>query len=443
MGQVSDIALIVTVADGVIRDVAFGRPGLSKAGLEHLIGKRWIDLVTEESREKVQTLLAGTSPDGRWRHLNFPTPDGDLPISFQTFGLGGGRMLAAGRDERQSAIVQRRFIAAQRQLQDSFSRLQQADMRFHTMLELSELAVLTLNGDNLEVLDVNKTAAELIPGNSRDVVGKSFLALLDKRDTAQAEDVLSRAATVGRIANFDARLRNGSAAHFQVALFRYENASRLLVRIFGSDDQNTQGKSSRPYCDALFSELPYGVVITGTDLRILDVNRAFVDMAQLSVEDNALGQPLERFLGRNGVDTAILASALREHGSVRNFATVLTGSFGGSTEIDVDAIHVGQARQESFGFFIRVSDHGPGRRKITGGDSGAFSERVTKVVGRVSLKDIVRDTTEEIERLCIDTALGMTDNNRAAAAEMLGISRQSLYGKLARFNMVGSDEGNE
>ena len=66
---------------------------------------------------------------------------------------------------------------------------------------------------------------------------------------------------------------------------------------------------------------------------------------------------------------------------------------------------------------------------------------MTEVVGRVSLKEIVRDTADVIERLCIETALGMTDNNRAAAAEMLGISRQSLYAKLARYGIDGDGEG--
>ncbi|NDF03927.1 MAG: transcriptional regulator PpsR, partial [Betaproteobacteria bacterium] len=40
-----------------------------------------------------------------------------------------------------------------------------------------------------------------------------------------------------------------------------------------------------------------------------------------------------------------------------------------------------------------------------------------------------------IERLCIETALKMTRNNRASAADMLGVSRQSLYVKLRRFGL--------
>jgi transcriptional regulator PpsR len=441
MGQVSDMALVVTAADGIIRDVAFGTSNLAEAGIEPLIGRAWRDVVTEESRAKVDALLVGTSLDGRWRHLNFPTSGEDVPISFQAFGLGGGRLLAVGRDERQAAIVQRRFIAAQREVQESFARLQQADMRFHTMLELSDLAVLTLNGDKFEILDINNVAADRLPGNARDLVGRNFLSLFEKVEAAQAEEALVKASSTGRIGTFTARLKAGDEVSFQVALFRYEHASRLLVRLLDHPDLFGNNARASGCSQALFDELPHGVVIAGEDMRIIDANRAFIDLAQLSVEENALGQPLDRFIGRNGVDTAILASALRDNASVRNFATVI---FGAVTEIDVDAVHVNFARRECFGFFIRAADGAKRRRPVVDGAHGsALVEHVTEVVGRVSLKDIVRDTTDEIERLCIETALGMTENNRAAAAEMLGISRQSLYGKLARYGIGAAESDDE
>ena len=61
--------------------------------------------------------------------------------------------------------------------------------------------------------------------------------------------------------------------------------------------------------------------------------------------------------------------------------------------------------------------------------------QMTELVGRMPLKDIVRDTTDLIEQLCIEAALELTHDNRASAAEMLGLSRQSLYVKLRRFNV--------
>ena len=49
-------------------------------------------------------------------------------------------------------------------------------------------------------------------------------------------------------------------------------------------------------------------------------------------------------------------------------------------------------------------------------------------------------TSDAIEELCIRRALQLTGDNRAAAAEILGLSRQTLYAKLRR---IGLDAGPE
>jgi len=40
-----------------------------------------------------------------------------------------------------------------------------------------------------------------------------------------------------------------------------------------------------------------------------------------------------------------------------------------------------------------------------------------------------------IEKLCIEAALEITGDNRASAADILGLSRQSLYAKLRRYGL--------
>jgi DNA-binding NtrC family response regulator len=67
-------------------------------------------------------------------------------------------------------------------------------------------------------------------------------------------------------------------------------------------------------------------------------------------------------------------------------------------------------------------------------------EQLTELVGRVKLKELVRETTDLVERLCIEAALELTKDNRASAADVLGLSRQSLYSKLHRFGLVGSGD---
>ncbi len=47
----------------------------------------------------------------------------------------------------------------------------------------------------------------------------------------------------------------------------------------------------------------------------------------------------------------------------------------------------------------------------------------------------MRESVDVIEKICIEAALDQTNNNRASAAEMLGLSRQSLYIKLRRHGL--------
>jgi DNA-binding NtrC family response regulator len=74
-------------------------------------------------------------------------------------------------------------------------------------------------------------------------------------------------------------------------------------------------------------------------------------------------------------------------------------------------------------------------------DEGVRS--VMELVGSATLKDIVAETTNVVEKMCIETAVELTMNNRVAAAEMLGLSRQSLYVKLRKYGLLSRNEDGE
>jgi transcriptional regulator PpsR len=120
---------------------------------------------------------------------------------------------------------------------------------------------------------------------------------------------------------------------------------------------------------------------------------------------------------------------------VRFFATTLRGEYGSSTEVEISAVAVELQGQSWLGFAMRnverrrVADARPVR------ELPRSVEQMTELVGRVSLRELVRETTDVIERLCIEAALELTGDNRASAAEMLGLSRQSLYVKLRRYGL--------
>jgi DNA-binding NtrC family response regulator len=53
------------------------------------------------------------------------------------------------------------------------------------------------------------------------------------------------------------------------------------------------------------------------------------------------------------------------------------------------------------------------------------------------LKTFIQDVVGLVESDYVRSALEQTDGNRAAAAELLGMSRQSLYAKLERYGLDG------
>ncbi len=106
------------------------------------------------------------------------------------------------------------------------------------------------------------------------------------------------------------------------------------------------------------------------------------------------------------------------------------------SQVEISAVAVRNGGQPSFGFAIRnVGAARAGRRSRRPRPLPRSVEQLTELIGRVPLKDLVREATEVIERLCIEAALELTGDNRASAAEMLGLSRQSLYVKLRRYGL--------
>jgi len=148
---------------------------------------------------------------------------------------------------------------------------------------------------------------------------------------------------------------------------------------------------------------------------------------------------LDRWVGRPGVDLDALIANIREHGSVRHFSTILRGEYGANEEVEISAVSVLTGEYPCYGFTLRNVGAREPAKPNRPRELPRSVEQLTQLVGRVTLKELVRETTDVIERLCIEAALEMTGDNRASAAEMLGLSRQSLYSKLRRFGLGDLD----
>ena len=438
----ADVALIVDDR-GAIHDSSFQQVDLS-AELESygsLLGRPWSDTVTPESRPKVEAMLreaAGGHPS-RWRQVSHRTSRGeDIPLLYAVIPLGRpDRYLAFGRDLRAVAKLQQRLVEAQMAMERDYSRLRHVETRYRILFERSSEAVLIVDGGTQKVVEANPAALRMFEDGARRVIGRSFADVFETDSAAAIYTLLADVRASGRA---EARVRIMSGAELLVSssLFRHETSMLILVRLVAETGASATPAiaSSKAKLIELVQHAPDGYVVTDRDGSIITANAAFLDMAQLTSDEQARGEPLDRWLGRPGIDLGIVISNLRQHGSVRLFATILRGEYGAGADVEVSAVALLDGEEKSFGFSIRNVGRRLSAETKPANELPHSAAQLTELIGRVPLKDIVRETADVIERLCIEAALKMTGDNRASAAEMLGLSRQSLYVKLRRFGLA-------
>ncbi len=440
----ADVVLVLD-GEGVIIDVSSATGAVAASGgTRNWNGRPWAEIVTIESRPKIARLLAeaGDGSHQTWRQVNIPAADGpDLPLSFCAIRVGPkGRMIALGRDLRSVAELQQQLVDAQQALERDYLRLRHLESRYRILFDLTSEGVLVVEGKQLKIIEANPAAAGVLGEPVLKVVGRSILDCVDSVARAQVAQLLDTVHASGKPDQLLVRL-GGQPVTLSVSVMHEEAGELFLLRV--GDPSTAPTPSTDQRADTVLRVLeqsPDAFVVTDNDGDIIAVNRAFAEMVRVGRAEQALGESLGRWLGRAGVDLNVLLANLRQRGSVRLFATTMRDQAGATIPVEISAVSVANTAGGGLGFTIRDV----GRR--LGAEAGRHeiphsAEQLTELVGRVPLREIVGETTELIEKLAIQAALRLTQDNRATAAEILGLSRQSLYVKLRQYGIgnLGGD----
>jgi transcriptional regulator PpsR len=124
---------------------------------------------------------------------------------------------------------------------------------------------------------------------------------------------------------------------------------------------------------------------------------------------------------------------------MRLFATRMVNELGVQIPVEISTTWLQSTGVPAMVFLIRDTSRVDALRSggVGLGDDGA--RPIMDLVGSTTLKEIVAETTDVVEKMCIETAVELTNNNRVAAAEMLGLSRQSLYVKLRKYGLLSRE----
>lgn len=434
----SDIALILS-HDGHVQDISYSDQSLKSWGVDDWVGRPWIETVTPESRDKIEDLLreaSQTSPT-RTRQVNHPGKNTrDLPIGYRIVAFDNSpRRIALGTDLRAMAEMQQRLVGTQIEMEKDYRKLRDIESRYRILFHLAAEPLVVVEAQTLRILDANEGAAAFVGKPVRKLVGSSAAGLFAKSDQGRGVETLTALGARGRADLFRAKASGERDVEVRVTPFREFGRTNLLVCFSSAAPDETElAQLPDTRKSSVVDSLPEGIVIVDGEGRIKEANPAFLDLIRVVSIDRIEDKGLDNWLGGSSVDLQVLMANLREHGTVRRFSSVIRDDLGGSEPVEVSAAKISGRDGPLFGFSIRETQRNDTIPPGNGAQHGPASQ-FTDLVGRVPLKDLVRDTADIIEKLCIEAALRLTDNNRASAADMLGLSRQSLYIKLKRYGI--------
>jgi len=447
----SDVALAID-SEGRIQDVAFQRADLplELKYTDQWIGRSWQATVAEESQEKIEQLLeeAAARKVSRWREIRYPATRGpDIQILYSAVAIGEGkRFVAIGRDVRAAAALQQKLVEAQIAIERDYSKMRNVESRYRILFQMSSDPVLIIDAATHRVAEANPAASALLGESPTQLIGKLFPDALLIDDPAAAQSISFAIRTQGRIEHLKLQFDNGKDFVLDGVFFRQDASSFFLLRFA---PVSYAGVALPAQTDLTLQtlqfveEAPDGFVLTDREGRLLRANAAFLQLAQIETERRVQGESIDRWVGKSSVDFGILLSNLRQHRSLKLFSSVVRGEHSSPVDVEISAVALGSKDDPNLGFVIRNVGRRIGTETGPHAEIPRSREQLTELIGRVPLKELVRETTDVIERMCIEAALKLTGDNRATAAEMLGLSRQSLYVKLRRFGLADASEYDE
>ncbi len=444
LGVASDIALVVS-RDGIILSVLVNRNNPSFGNLAHWEGRPIRDFLTIESIPKFdalhQSYKNGKDPvrSVELNHCDNAVWEFPIRYSFHAFGSEKS-LLMLGRDMRPIAETQQQLVQAQMSLEQGYELRREFDARYRLLLRTVRDAVVFISVADGRVKDANEPAAAILGTTREDLIGAVFSQeFRDKKREEFVESLVNTSLSEASDGLDAMSRRNRQRVVITPNLFRAAGERVLICRLTSESDGSTRHDELTMNLGILFDKGADAVLFTSISGAITACNDSFLDMIDAAHVVDIKGRNLSEFLGRGQIDMSVLIENARRAGQMRLYSTKLMNDFGSNMAIEMSATYLNDRSEPELGFIIRDASRVDAIRKPPVQGTEDSSRNVMELVGSATLKEIVTETTDVVEKMCIETAVNLTRNNRVAAAEMLGLSRQSLYVKLRKYGLLSRD----
>ncbi|MDU8944505.1 transcriptional regulator PpsR [Ovoidimarina sediminis] len=440
----ADLAIVVSDV-GQILSVLINPTHSGFGDLDHWEGRNIRDFLTRESVPKLEAQLrdfaSGDMPARAMELNHTDRGDWEFPVRYTLHQIGpDGALLMLGRDLRPIAEMQEQLVSAQMALERDYEAQREYDTRFRVLMDSVRDAAVFVAADSGRVTDINAAAASLLGAPAGDLTNAVFGQEFESRRKGELLDSLKSSAISEMSKPIEAVARR-SRKRLMITpkIFRAAGERYLLCRLESAEDAEPASDVLTENLNGLYQEGIDAIVFTDRDGVITSANEAFLNLADIAHVTLARGRSLADFLSRGTVDSKVLIDNATRAGQMSVYATKVVSEFGGETSVEISATYLNDRANPALVFVIRDASRVDALRRPGIGVSDEGMRSVMELVGSATLKDIVSDTTDVVEKMCIETAVELTRNNRVAAAEMLGLSRQSLYVKLRKYGLLSKD----
>ncbi|KNG93746.1 transcriptional regulator PpsR [Pseudaestuariivita atlantica] len=441
----SDIALVVS-ADHEVLSVLTNTGVAPFGNLSHWEGKPVTTILTSESVGKyyaAMEVMASSDEAKTTSELNHQDgTDWQFPVSYSFHRIGHkGAVLMLGRDLRPIAETQQQLVQTQIALEKGYEARRGFDARFRSLLHTVRDAVVFVSVPDGRIEDLSNTAADVLGGTADSLRGTSFVQAFQDRQRAEFVEALTSLSGKETGGEMSVALkRSGQKVRIEPTLFRAAGARLVLCRLVPLGDGTGTAMAAPSHLDAFFAGAADAILFTNGKGVIEAANDSFLDLADVAQEQQLIGRSFADFLGHGQIDLNVLIENAQRTGQMRLYAAQLVNELGIRRPVEISATALNDMEPRQMVFVLRDAERSETVRQPMSDASSEQAQRsVMELVGSSPLKDIVAETTDVVERICIETAVNLTRNNRVAAAEMLGLSRQSLYVKLRKYGMLSKD----
>lgn len=449
VSALADVALIVD-SEGTVQGVSLKDDSSALSSLSASVLQPIDTYLTEDSRAKLQkrfTSLRASSASGDraahlWCEVTHALPTGEsAPVRYSIHLLPDGkRFLLLGTDQRPVIELQQQLVAAQIAMERDYESRREVDTRFRMAMESTRDALLFISVATRRIIEVNTVAADLLGAGKQELTGLEIGHEFDGMTSAELMERALTASTTDRPQPVEVlSRRTQKRLDLMPRLFRAAGERLLIVRLTPASSSPTA--AADPLDDnlrQLYAKGVDGMVFTDRDGVILSASESFLNLTDAPTLSAVKGRSLADFLVRGAIDLKVMLENALRAGHLRVYPTRLKTDFNGQLQVEISATWISDGPEPVLALIVRDSARIDTLRAGVGANDGGIGN-VMELVGSTPLKDIVAETTNIVEKLCIENAIELTRNNRVAAAEMLGLSRQSLYVKLRKYGLISRD----